>query len=77
MAHKVDKMAGVVIRRLREHAGITQEAMADEIGISYQQVQKYERGQNRISISRLFDIAEVLQTKPHIIIQLIENEKEF
>ena len=66
MAHKVDKMAGVVIRRLREHAGITQEAMADEIGISYQQVQKYERGQNRISISRLFDIAEVLQTKPHI-----------
>lgn len=79
--HKVDKAAGVVVRRLRDRAGVTQEALADEIGLSYQQLQKYETGQNRISISRLFDIAEALDTKPNVIVKLIESEiqakKEF
>lgn len=71
---KEDKAAGVVVRRLRGNAGVTQEGLAEAIGVSYQQVQKYETGFNRISISRLFEIAEVLNTKPHVIVRLIEHE---
>lgn len=81
MAHKIDKTTGVVIRRLRDNAGLTQEILADRIGLSYQQVQKYETGQNRVSISRLFEIADALGTEAHIIVKLVKFElqaqKEF
>ena len=76
MPRKIDVMAGVVIRRLRENAGVTQEVLAERIGMSYQQIQKYERGQNRVSISRLFDIAGVVGVDPHVIVKLIECEIE-
>lgn len=78
---KEDKIAGAVIRRLRRRSGMTQEVLAESLGVSYQQVQKYETGSNRISISRLFDIAECLLTTPATLVQLIEHdimvEKEF
>ena len=74
MPRKIDVMAGIVIRRLRENAGITQEVLAERIGMSYQQIQKYERGQNRVSISRLFDIAGVVGIDAHVIVKLIEYE---
>lgn len=76
MPHKVDIVTGVVLRRLRENAGVTQEVLSKRIGLSYQQLQKYESGQNRVSISRLFDIAEMLNVAPHILIQLVELEFE-
>lgn len=76
MPRKIDTVTGIVLRRLRENAGITQEILAARVGISYQQIQKYERGQNRVSISRLFDIAGVLNTAPHVIVQLVEFELE-
>jgi transcriptional regulator with XRE-family HTH domain len=47
-------------RRLEQH--VTQAALGDRIGVSFQQVQKYERGDNRISISRLAQVAEILDT---------------
>lgn len=74
MAHRVDKTTGKVIRRLRERAGLTQEVLAERIGVSYQQIQKYETGANRVSTSRLFDIARGLKNKPHVIVQLVEFE---
>lgn len=81
MPHKADKAAGAVIRRVRQRTGITQEALAERIGMSYQQVQKYETGVNRISVSRLFDIAEALDTDAHAIVRLVEFDlkanKEF
>jgi len=40
--------------------GVSQQALAERLGLTFQQVQKYERGRNRISASRLFDIARVL-----------------
>lgn len=71
---KEDIAAGVVVRRLRETAGITQVVLAEELAISYTQVQKYESGQNRISLSRLFDISRILGQAPHVIVQLVEFE---
>jgi transcriptional regulator with XRE-family HTH domain len=40
--------------------GMTQQQLADRVGIKFQQIQKYETGMNRVSASRLWDIAEVL-----------------
>ena len=49
------------MRMQRKLMGLSQESLARNIGITFQQVQKYERGINRMSASRLFDLARVLQ----------------
>jgi transcriptional regulator with XRE-family HTH domain len=59
-AGRPDELIGKRIRALRIEAGITQEELADRIGLSSQQLQKYEAGANRVSVSRLLDISEVL-----------------
>lgn len=50
--HPDDIAAGASLRRIRMHRGMTQEALAEHLGITFQQVQKYEKGTNRLSISR-------------------------
>ena len=47
---KSDKAMGELIRQLRKSAGMSQMKLADRIGVSYQQVQKYEKGVNRLSV---------------------------
>lgn len=59
-ANPVDIHVGMRIRKRRTLLGITQEALARELGITFQQVQKYERGMNRMGSSRLWDMAQVL-----------------
>ena len=51
---------GAVIRELRKERGLTQQALADRIGVSYQMVQKYENGKCRIYVNRLHAIAKIL-----------------
>ncbi len=46
----------------RKLLGISQERLAEALGLTFQQVQKYERGANRVSASKLFEIAKALQT---------------
>jgi len=46
--------------RIADHAGLTQQQLADLIGVTYQQAHKYERGINRVSAGRLFQIARAL-----------------
>ena len=60
MAHKVDVHVGKRIRQRRWLAGMTQQTLAEMVGIKFQQIQKYETGTNRVSASRLWDIAEAL-----------------
>jgi len=48
------------VRALRLQRGLSQTELSDALGVTFQQVQKYERGMNRISAGRLFRIAEVL-----------------
>jgi transcriptional regulator with XRE-family HTH domain len=59
-ANPVDTHVGARMRLRRSLLGMSQERLGDLIGLSFQQVQKYERGGNRISASRLFDLAQVL-----------------
>ena len=56
----VDVHVGSRIRLRRTQVGASLEALGDALGLTYQQVQKYERGANRVGASRLFDISRVL-----------------
>ncbi len=60
-ANSVDGHVGSRVRLRRLELGLSQEKLADQLGITFQQVQKYERGTNRIGASRLHQIALVLQ----------------
>ncbi len=59
-ANPIDIHVGKRLRLRRTVTGISQEKLADMLGITFQQVQKYEKGVNRIGSSRLFDIAKSL-----------------
>lgn len=56
----LDAMLGAKLRTLRVSRGISQAVLAEKIGVSFQQVQKYERGANRVGANRLARIAAVL-----------------
>lgn len=58
----VDAHVGARLRQRRMLLGISQEQLAEMLGLTFQQVQKYERGTNRISASRLFQLARALDT---------------
>ncbi|MBI1416321.1 MAG: helix-turn-helix domain-containing protein [Limimaricola sp.] len=60
MKHPVDVHVGKRIRHRRWMNGTTQQQLAERVGIKFQQIQKYETGMNRVSASRLWDIARVL-----------------
>lgn len=60
MAHIVDVHVGKRIRQRRWLVGMTQQQLAERVGIKFQQIQKYETGANRVSASRLWDIADAL-----------------
>lgn len=57
----VDIHVGSRVRLRRTLLGMSQERLGDAIGLTFQQVQKYERGANRIGASRLFDLSRVLE----------------
>ena len=60
-AHHIDIHAGARVRMRRKALKISQQELAKHLNLTFQQVQKYERGSNRISASKLFEIAQVLQ----------------
>ena len=61
MKHPVDIHVGKRVRHRRWMLGVTQQQLGDSVGIKFQQIQKYETGMNRVSASRLWDIAEALE----------------
>jgi transcriptional regulator with XRE-family HTH domain len=58
--HPVDAHVGKRIRMRRSLLGVTQEKLAESVGLTFQQIQKYERGTNRVSASRLFQFSKIL-----------------
>ena len=60
MTHPVDVHVGKRVRHRRWLIGMTQQQLAERVGIKFQQIQKYETGANRISASRLWDISDAL-----------------
>src|SRR5690349_4709820 len=57
----LDAMVGAKVRVFRLNRGISQTALAEQLGVSFQQVQKYEKGANRIGANRLSQIAAALE----------------
>ena len=62
MATDIDLHLGKRLRRRRRLLGLTQQQLADSVGIRFQQIQKYECGANRISAARLWQLSEALQS---------------
>lgn len=60
MANAVDRELGERVRARRIEVGMSQERLAELLGVTFQQVQKYEKGVNRMAASRLFDMAAAL-----------------
>ena len=59
----IDRHVGKRIRLRRTLLGLSQEQLGDELNVTFQQVQKYERGANRVSASRLWDISQILDVQ--------------
>ena len=60
-ADRIDKHVGKRIREAREAAGLSQTRIGEALGVSFQQIQKVERGLNRVSASRLYRIARITE----------------
>lgn len=65
-ANKMDAHIGKRIREIRELANISQEKLAKECGVAFQQIQKYESGANRVAASRLADISKILRVPIYV-----------
>ncbi|GLS52190.1 helix-turn-helix domain-containing protein [Methylobacterium gregans] len=57
----VDRLVGIRITALRKARGLSQTALGNAVGVTFQQVQKYEKGQNRVGAGRLREIARLLE----------------
>jgi transcriptional regulator with XRE-family HTH domain len=63
MVNAIDVHVGRRLRRRRRLLGMTQQGLGEQVGIRFQQIQKYECAANRISASRLFDLSEALHVQ--------------
>lgn len=74
MRHPVDVHVGQRVRQRRWMVGMTQQKLAERVGIKFQQIQKYETGANRISASRLWDIARALEVPVSFFFEGLEGQ---
>lgn len=75
MKHPVDVHVGKRIRQRRWMVGMTQQQLGERVGIKFQQIQKYETGMNRVSASRLWDIAAALEVPVNFFFDGISEEQ--
>ena len=75
MAHPVDEHVGKRLRQRRWLVGMTQQQLAEHVGIKFQQIQKYETGANLVSASRLWDIASTLDVSINFFFDGLQAEK--
>ena len=62
--HAADQLVGSRIRIRRKELGLSQDELARRVGVTFQQIQKYERAANRVSASKLFEVARALKVPP-------------
>lgn len=62
----LDEHLGATLKLLRVQRKISQSELGEELGITFQQIQKYESGKNRISAAQLYRISEILQVSPMV-----------
>src|SRR3954462_12402063 len=65
---QIDRVVGQRLRKIRQAAGMSQSALGQAGGITFQQVQKYENGMNRISVGRLLQLAKALGTTTAVLL---------
>lgn len=70
---KEDKKIGQLIKEFRKTRGMSQMKLAEIVGVSYQQIQKYEKGTSKISIERLKQISNALQTPVNLFFQPVKE----
>lgn len=70
----VDLIVGERLRKARKERSISQTDLANRIGLTFQQVQKYERGSNRVSASRMVDIARALGVPPRYFVDGLDDD---
>jgi len=63
MPHEIDVYVGKRLRQRRFECGLSQAVLGEKAGITFQQIQKYERGANRIAASRLYEFSKILNTE--------------
>lgn len=66
---------GKTIKQLRRQLGLTQSQLAEKINVSYQQIQKYEKGESQISLQRYIELASALETAPHTLLEKLIAQK--
>lgn len=76
-AQDIDRYVGARMRERRIMLGLTQQQMAELIGVTYQQAHKYEKGINRIAAGRLYTIAQALGVDVSYFFQGMDNEHSF
>lgn len=74
--HPVDVYVGGRVRLRRSLLGMSQDKLGDSLGLTFQQVQKYEKGVNRIGASRIFEIAKVLDVPIHFFFEGFDGHRE-
>jgi transcriptional regulator with XRE-family HTH domain len=74
--HLVDRHVGARLRLLRMQAGMSQEALGNRLGLTFQQVQKYEKGQNRIGASRLYQLSRILRAPVSVFFEGLPDETD-
>ena len=74
MKHPVDVHVGQRVRQRRWMVGMTQQQLGEAVGIKFQQIQKYETGMNRVSASRLWDIAHAMDVPINFFVEGLEDE---
>ncbi|MGI3187061.1 helix-turn-helix domain-containing protein [Nioella aestuarii] len=76
MKHPVDIHVGKRVRHRRWMVGMTQQQLAERVGIKFQQIQKYETGMNRVSASRLWEIAAAMEVPVSFFFEGLEGGVE-
>jgi len=73
MAHPVDVHVGQKLKQIRTQRRFSQTDVAQRLGLSFQQIQKYEIGSNRIAASRLFELAQIFEISPSYFFEGVEG----
>ena len=74
--HPVDVHVGKRVRMRRKLLGMSQEKVAEALGLTFQQMQKYEKGRNRVSASRLFELSQILDVPVSFFFEEIDANVE-
>ncbi len=70
----VDQHVGKRLRLARCKIGLSQKELGDKVGVTFQTIQKYERGRTRVTASRLYQLSEILSVSPKFFFEQLSSE---